>query len=324
VLILRGPEYPVESLAFSADAATLHAVQRSAGVWAWNLAARTAARFRTADGAWVWGAFLVHPAGRWAFGMCWSSESRWTRAIDLTTGATAPINVLTRGGQDVALSPDGSRVVTYGHSDIDKDRPATGRTYRLYGWNLTDAGPTYAWHRDTPGEAHPWRIVYAGDATLVTEDWAVSGPPRAGTPSKGPLLWVRSAADGQPIRAVEPPNDQIEQLLASPDGRQLVVRRGVALWVYDPTDWDKPPVAVDGQRRNAVEPSAAAFHPSGRHLLLANNGPSVLVFDTRTWKVVRKWKWDVGTLRATAVSLDGTLAAAAGPRGRVVVWDLDL
>jgi hypothetical protein len=50
----------------------------------------------------------------------------------------------------------------------------------------------------------------------------------------------------------------------------------------------------------------------------------VLVYDTTTWKQVRKWQWGAGTLRAVAVSADGALAAAAGPRGTVVVWDLDL
>jgi WD40 repeat protein len=69
---------------------------------------------------------------------------------------------------------------------------------------------------------------------------------------------------------------------------------------------------------------AACFHPSAPYLLLANGGPSVIVFDT-TWKPVRKWKWDTGgVLRTVAVSPDGSLAAAGGPRGVVVVWDLDL
>jgi WD40 repeat protein len=69
----------------------------------------------------------------------------------------------------------------------------------------------------------------------------------------------------------------------------------------------------------------ACFHPSQPYLLLANGGPSVIVFDTTTWKPVRKWKWDTGgTLRAVAIAPDGTLAAAGGPRGIAVVWDLDL
>jgi hypothetical protein len=96
------------------------------------------------------------------------------------------------------------------------------------------------------------------------------------------------------------------------------------LWVYDTADWIRPPVVVPGTDKKLLDERAAAFHPSGRYLLLANNGPSVLVYDTATWKEVRKWKWDAGTLRTVGISPDGTLAAAAGPHGAVVVWDLDL
>ena len=49
-----------------------------------------------------------------------------------------------------------------------------------------------------------------------------------------------------------------------------------------------------------------------------------LIVSTTTWKQVRKWKWDIGALRVIGVSPDGTLAAAGGPTGKIVVWDLDL
>src|SRR5262249_33652414 len=121
------------------------------------------------------------------------------------------------------------------------------------------------------------------------------------------------------------PQPYLEQLLVSPDGSRVVVRRGTALWVLDADGGEKVPRAVEGKYAKFMGERAACFHPSAPYLLLANNGPSVLVYDTTTWQQVRKWKWDAGgVLRTVAISRDGALAAAAGPRGAIVVWDLDL
>jgi WD40 repeat protein len=321
MLILKGPNEPIHALVFAPDATTLYAVHGYVGVHTWKLADRTVSGFDV--GRRVFGEFVVHPGGRWAFGRRPSSDFRSDNdacLLDLTGPRARPFNFSGVVGQHVAISPDGSYVVTVGHSDWDKDRPAKTRSDRLYGWKLTATGPRYVWHRDTPEGAQPWRVVFVGNESLVSEDQITDGPNLLGVPR----LCVRSATSGKPVRVIDSPNELIEQLLAAPDARQVVVRRGTMMWVYDPTDWKKRPTVVEGKWANFLEERAAAFHPSGRYLLLANNGPSVVVYDTATWEPVRKWKWDVGTLRAVAVSADGSLAAAAGPRGTAVVWDWDL
>ncbi len=329
MLILKGPAWAVHALFFSPDAATLYAVHGNGiGVHAWNLAERTVAPLKTAAGFGVFDEFAIHPGGKWAFGQC--SQPRYAvhkaQAIDLTTGRTRPINFLgSVRQQPIASAPDGRHVVTLGHSDFDSPRRGTTHAYRLYGWKMTATGPRYAWYCDTPDDAKALRVVYTDNETLVTEDWVPKEPlVTVGYQHSKPRLCVRSATTGKPIQTVDVPTEYVEQLLASPDGKQVVVRRGTKLWIWDTTDWKKPPTAVPGTDYHNIDARAAAFDPSGRYLLLANNGPSILVFDTTTWKHVRKWKWDAGVLRAVAVSADGTLAAASGPRGTVVVWDWDL
>ena len=327
MFVLNGPEHPVQALAFAPNSASLYVVHGYVGVHAWNLTERSG-RGLEIVGWRIFGEFAIHPGGRWAFGRCVGSDQPLHRStsclLDLNTGRAEPFNFIGVVGQHIAISRDGACIVTIGHSDDDKDRPVKTRTDRLYGWKVTATGPEYAWHLDTPEEAKPWRIVFAGSDTLVTEDWIPDGPNVLGTPPTKPRLCICSALTGEPRQIIDSPNPYVEQLLSSPDGKQVVVRRGTMLWVYDSADWKKPPAIVAGAHKNFLDPRAAAFHPSGHYLLLANNGPSVIVFDTKTWEQVHKWKWNIGVLRTVVVSPDGTLAAAAGPRGTVVVWDLDL
>lgn len=67
----------------------------------------------------------------------------------------------------------------------------------------------------------------------------------------------------------------------------------------------------------------AAFTPNGHSLLTVSKEGSVRVWDSATFECVRTYEWEIGPLRAVAVSPDGGRAAAAGGSGRVVVWDLD-
>jgi tricorn protease-like protein len=327
-MVLVGPAHEVRSLAFSPDGTKLYAAHGFVGVHVWDLATRRVTPLNNAEGVRVFGEFVPHPDGRWAFGRCphknsWNANDAY--AIDLKTGRTRPSNYIGVVGQDVAVSPSGRHVITIGFSQYDKDRPSKKSVLRLYGWTMTAAGPKYAWHRDTPEKAEAHAVVYLGEERLVTvENVHVAGPPVLGLPAREHRLTVRSAADGKPQAALACPQPHLEQILASPDGNYVVARRGTALWVWQADDWQRPVAVVKGTHGRRMEPRAAAFHPSGRYLFLAVNGPSVAVLAVPGWKMVRKWKWDVGVLRAVAVSADGSLAAAAGPRGTVVVWDLDL
>jgi WD40 repeat protein len=329
VRILEGPPHTIHSLVFAPDNGTLYAVHERVGVHAWNLAKGTGETLRVGEHP-VFGAFALHPGGRWALGRLPgastgnSDTDHDARLIRLAPWKASRINFLGVAGCDLAFSPNGKRLVTLGHSDYDRPRRGNGREYRIYGWKATATGARYAWHRDTPeADAKAWRVAFAGDDALLTEDRVATGPMQYGMYPTKPHLRLRSATDGSVSASAEIPAGLVDQLLASPDGTRAVVREGMRLWVYETADLSKPPVEIAGSDQTRVEPHAAAFDRSGRFLLLANNGPSVRVFDTATWREVRKWKWSAGTLRAIAVSPDGTLAAAGSARGTVVVWDFE-
>jgi WD40 repeat protein len=328
VLILRGPQQPVDSLTFAPDAATLYAAYHAIGVHAWNLADHTVTPFRSAENEPIYGEFVLHPSGRWAFGRTPTTPSpapeyNTSRVIDLQTGEESYFNFYSSQHQAIAVSPTIDQFFTTGHSQYDRTTPGAS-CKRLYGWTMTPSGPEYLWHRDIPINEDSIAIVPLDEHRFATTDIVA---PRG--PVYNNVVWqivvvIRSTANGSPLSAIPVAERYLQQFLASPDGKQLVGRLGTALWVWDANDPARPPVTVQGKSKHWMTSRAATFHPSGRYLLLANDGQSVIAFDTNTWKPVRKWNWKVGTLRTVGVSPDGTLAAASGPRGSVVVWDWDL
>ena len=106
-----------------------------------------------------------------------------------------------------------------------------------------------------------------------------------------------------------------------PDGRQVAAAVDAVVLVWDAARGGKPVAIRNDTRRHFT---AAAYHPGGRHLFTTSNDATVTVWDTTEWVRVRRFDWEIGRLRAVAVSPDGQLAAAGSDRGTVVVWDVDL
>lgn len=132
---------------------------------------------------------------------------------------------------------------------------------------------------------------------------------------------LRSSVSGV-VQASGPyPYDKAQQLIMSPDGAQLVAVHEMTLVVWPVPELGEPRLVRNDSRKHFT---AAAYHPSGRYLFATSNDATVHVFDTRTWARVNRMRWRVGPLRSVAVSPDGTLAAAGGTDGGVVVWDVDL
>ena len=327
MLMLQGPDHPVEALTFSPDATTLYAVQGHHGIRTWNITDRTATRAEC-EGQLLVEQFVFHPGGRWAFSATAHTTSptyNTARIIDLSTGTMRPFNFTGNVRDNIACLPDGSRLITIGSTAFEPGRltPAYRARTRLYGWTMTATGPEQAWHYIVPAR-EIMRFVVALDRQFAIAEMTALPGYTYDNPMWSIRLTICRATTGACVTELAYPHQQIQQLLASPTGELLVARDGTELHVWTALNWSAPPVVVAGAHDHAMEPSAACFHPSGRYLLLANNNPSVTAFDTSTWAPVQTWRWDAGALRSTAVSPDGSLAAAGSSRGVVVVWDLDL
>lgn len=134
---------------------------------------------------------------------------------------------------------------------------------------------------------------------------------------------VRDAATGEPVgKAQVNVPYRLEGLTVSPDRQCVVGYRATKFLVYQSADLAAAPMVVRNTSRKAF--SGLAFHPAGRFLAATSNDASVKLYDTATWAVVRTFDWAIGRLRSIAFSPDGTLAAAGGDRGQVVVWDFDV
>jgi WD40 repeat protein len=106
----------------------------------------------------------------------------------------------------------------------------------------------------------------------------------------------------------------------SPDGRYVAAGSGKRLRVFDARDGN-----LLVERTQATKHFLdAEFTRDGRFLATVSNEKTVKFFDTDTWALRHELAWDVGGLRAIALSRDGMLAAAGGAGKKVVVWDLDL
>ena len=135
-------------------------------------------------------------------------------------------------------------------------------------------------------------------------------------------LRTRSASTGELVSEAVGVSTSPDRVTLSPDATQLASVSGVFLHVQPVSDpFRARPVARNDNKKHFAD---FAYHPSGKYLATASNDETIKFFDTTTWEVVRTFTWKTGKMRAVCFSPDGTLAAAGGEKGQVVVWDVDL
>jgi hypothetical protein len=169
-------------------------------------------------------------------------------------------------------------------------------------------------------------------------------PPAVRTP--GPVFrTVALSRDGQLAAAVESRPDEPTWVVALRDGDSGALIRelgpvgevvGYRL-TFAPDGWtlfgsDEKEVTVwdtaSGSQVGQFRPGRAKLHglvvhPSGQFLVTASADGTARTWTLADLRETRALKWTVGKLSSVAISPDGTLAAAGGEKGQVVLWDLD-
>ena len=289
----------VLALAFSPDGARLVVGVEGAGAAVHDLAGGPPVRLD--DGSRLFPDRVSFGADGRAYGI----TQKGRVGFDPATGrpvATGPGHRSAPGlHRGFAEAADGSRLVT-----THFNHPTT----RLVGWVPCPGGWERAWLVAQGNSSAPdlaaGRVVHIGCLTRGAWDYR---------------LLVRDAATGELVASGPYDYVMLARPRLRPDGRQVVATRERTLVVWDTLMPGKPARVRNDSRKHFT---AAAYHPSGRYLFTTSNDATVTVWDTENWVRVKRFDWDIGRLRAVAVSPDGLLAAAGSDRGRVVVWDVDV
>jgi WD40 repeat protein len=306
---LKAAEGEVRDLAFSPDAQAVAAVIKYQGVFLWNLTAHNPVPVRlNADDRDCGGLHFANN-GRsvaWLVSGARRVYDRDTRDTDEQPFA------MSQPASELVHSADGARVVSQ-HAFPD---------HCLLGWRATDEGWVRTWSISTADLAVE-RIALSADGRLV----AMLTRPAVGSRWwESPLrVEVRDSATAAVRVTAEFPSLKPAHLLFSPDTRQLVGFKDMTLIAWSVPEnlhsLGQPQIVRNDNRKHFT---AMAYHTSGRHLYATSNDATVHIFDTATWERTERFRWQLGSLKAVAVSPDGTLAAAGGDRGDVVIWDVDV
>jgi WD40 repeat protein len=266
-------------------------------------AATGVARLRWTGGSQVALGLAYSPDGALLATPGWATVS----VIDATTGAE--LGSFLGGGYGITFTPDGSGVVT-------------GCTLRESG-AIRTALRTVA---SAPFTASEPLAALAGILAFNRFRYSPDGrflaalAATAGTDALGMILL--DAATGALVARARVGNLTygVGGLAFHPSAPVLVYSGGPRLVAYSLET--HAPVAERVQSKKYIQD--AAFTPDGKHLVTVSNDTMAVLWETSGWSAVREFAWDIGPLKSVAVSPDGTRAACASDRGRVVVWDLDL
>jgi WD40 repeat protein len=233
-----------------------------------------------------------------------TSGLRWLD-LDVRLPVAYPLRGLSESPLLSSFSADFTRLVTaHGWS----------RRGRLAGWRVVGGQWERDWvSPDGPISAFTLRVCPTGARCAYVAqltEWACE-------------VRTRNAATGADEAAGHCPylHRSVRGLQFRPDGQQVLAILGTALIA-----WPVPGLVLPWIVRNTSRKhfTTAAYHPNNRYLFTTSNDATATVWDTQTWEPVKQFTWDIGRLKAVALSADGALAAVGSDTGQIVVWDVDL
>lgn len=244
----------------------------------------------------------IHPNGR-HFGCggqrptVWLAESEMPGLVE-SSGFT----------EAVAFSPCGEVFVAHGNSGTPLKRWGIPFGEELSGgWGgirTTESFPTGP-------------LAFSPDGSILATLFGIISAKRDRFES---IIILRNAGTGDELGRLTPAKNSAHatRLAFSPDGNLLAGIYGPDLIVWDVAARKE----VVRHKPGSKHFKGLAFTVDGSRLLTASNDESIRVWAAPNWVEATGYAWKIGKLGCVAVSADGTVAAAGGSTGKVVVWDL--
>ncbi len=234
----------------------------------------------------------------------------------------------------IRVSPDGSRVLSYGGGMVVESDTATGL-------------PTIAWERHTQGvEAvavlpdgqrvvsgssdttlRLWDIT-TGEALAVIEGatlgaYAVAVAPdgsKLAAGCKDGVVREFSLPDGNLIRELAGHLGYVRSVAYTPDGRRLLSSAGdgrVRIWSADSDET----IHVMREHRGGV--LSVAVSADGRQALSGGRDGTVRLWDLEAAELLRTFAGHRGWVQAVCFAVEGGYAFSSGRDGRILKWNLE-
>ena len=253
------------------------------------------------------------------------------RIVDAVTGQDIrTISGILNSLNAVAFSPDAKRVIAGLGYGSDAAAPDWGK---IKMWDASSGQLLMTFRGHGGGVSKPafkgvGAVAFWPDGTRVVTGGSADGAPTNAPIGNGKLrFW--DPATGQLLRNVNAQYYDVTSLAISRDGLLIATGSG-----YDPITqgtlitsiqtlriWD----AKTGRLLHSIGPNAqvnaVAFSPDGRQVLSGSDDNQLILWDSASGAVVRRFDGHSGSITAVTFSADGAQVLSASGDGTVRIWN---
>jgi WD40 repeat protein len=227
--------------------------------------------------------------------------------FDAPTGELLRRLLIFESPAEVALSPDGTRVVSA--------RAVDG--VGVLACHVIDvrSALTHLWSAEAP------RALYASPLFSPRgTHFAVAAHDESGVHPRHEIQFRNASTGVRRLTIPQDPAAPVQQLAFTADGATLLVRTDAnTVRLFDPTTgaaWGE----LAHRGRSFV--SGIAVHPRGPVACARTDG-TVTLWNAEARERLRTLDWKAGRLVSVAFSPDGALGATGTEDGKVVIWDVE-
>jgi len=311
---------PVGGVSFGPGGLTLIA-GGSGGFDVWELATSSRTFVPSHAVKYLYGC-VNDPLGRWVYISDYLGGFRLL-PLDGQEARPAPGSPHQRHVTSFDLTPDGGQLVM--------NRGGAGLN-RVECWKIRPAGAFVSMWSICDGKPiNPDEPYLFNQATWFTNGVAIGRDGKtvataesrsAGSSGIEPLIVLRHGASGKAIA-------ELGKSATSFDTRLAVAPDGHAVYAWNNRVLERWDLTVGRRTQKLPSPGRGHFrglavHPSGRVVLTISGDGQARYWDPFDLSPIRAVKCGAGKLHSVAVSRDGTMAAAGGDKGQVVLWDFEI